>query len=156
MIRRPPRSTLFPYTTLFRSNWSTIRFNDYDILKEMFLKEQISSTYGNKNQFRITKHSGFDVLDFTVLDIALKELENRVQQRYDPSKDELIIIEFARDDYIRALQQFSTSFLVDAYFLFIETDIQIAIQRVKDRVTDPPTPDNHFVSEDILNNYYGK
>src|SRR5258706_2289207 len=22
MIRRPPRSTLFPYTTLFRSNWS--------------------------------------------------------------------------------------------------------------------------------------
>src|SRR5256886_10590585 len=23
MIRRPPRSTLFPYTTLFRSNWQT-------------------------------------------------------------------------------------------------------------------------------------
>src|SRR3989442_4188733 len=25
MIRRPPRSTLFPYTTLFRSDWSTER-----------------------------------------------------------------------------------------------------------------------------------
>src|SRR5258708_11841898 len=25
MIRRPPRSTLFPYTTLFRSAWSTWR-----------------------------------------------------------------------------------------------------------------------------------
>src|SRR2546426_7558909 len=25
MIRRPPRSTLFPYTTLFRSNTSTAR-----------------------------------------------------------------------------------------------------------------------------------
>src|SRR5256884_7675565 len=24
MIRRPPRSTLFPYTTLFRSLWSTV------------------------------------------------------------------------------------------------------------------------------------
>src|SRR5436190_20988156 len=24
MIRRPPRSTLFPYTTLFRSSWSCI------------------------------------------------------------------------------------------------------------------------------------
>src|SRR3989454_6853032 len=24
MIRRPPRSTLFPYTTLFRSNYSTL------------------------------------------------------------------------------------------------------------------------------------
>src|SRR2546429_2392928 len=23
MIRRPPRSTLFPYTTLFRSTWTT-------------------------------------------------------------------------------------------------------------------------------------
>src|SRR5260221_7672567 len=25
MIRRPPRSTLFPYTTLFRSNWPLSR-----------------------------------------------------------------------------------------------------------------------------------
>src|SRR3989339_22223 len=25
MIRRPPRSTLFPYTTLFRSRWQTHR-----------------------------------------------------------------------------------------------------------------------------------
>src|SRR3712207_9094212 len=24
MIRRPPRSTLFPYTTLFRSRWETL------------------------------------------------------------------------------------------------------------------------------------
>src|SRR2546422_1819666 len=24
MIRRPPRSTLFPYTTLFRSRWSSV------------------------------------------------------------------------------------------------------------------------------------
>src|SRR2546430_8949896 len=26
MIRRPPRSTLFPYTTLFRSNWMHFQF----------------------------------------------------------------------------------------------------------------------------------
>src|SRR5437588_7200288 len=26
MIRRPPRSTLFPYTTLFRSSFSTVFF----------------------------------------------------------------------------------------------------------------------------------
>src|SRR5256885_17136435 len=25
MIRRPPRSTLFPYTTLFRSSWEPLR-----------------------------------------------------------------------------------------------------------------------------------
>src|SRR5258707_11988238 len=27
MIRRPPRSTLFPYTTLFRSHWWTTMLN---------------------------------------------------------------------------------------------------------------------------------
>src|SRR2546430_5933920 len=26
MIRRPPRSTLFPYTTLFRSLWARLRY----------------------------------------------------------------------------------------------------------------------------------
>src|SRR3712207_7315998 len=25
MIRRPPRSTLFPYTTLFRSDWNPVK-----------------------------------------------------------------------------------------------------------------------------------
>src|SRR2546426_5038523 len=28
MIRRPPRSTLFPYTTLFRSGWSRRRLGN--------------------------------------------------------------------------------------------------------------------------------
>src|SRR3712207_6962258 len=28
MIRRPPRSTLFPYTTLFRSGWGVDRLRD--------------------------------------------------------------------------------------------------------------------------------
>src|SRR2546428_6840044 len=31
MIRRPPRSTLFPYTTLFRSDEDTIRTADWII-----------------------------------------------------------------------------------------------------------------------------
>jgi topoisomerase IA-like protein len=30
------------------------------------------------------------------------------------------------------------------------------MQRVKNRVTDPPTRDNHFVSQKILTEYYGK
>src|SRR3989449_9710026 len=28
MIRRPPRSTLFPYTTLFRSRWTALAVGD--------------------------------------------------------------------------------------------------------------------------------
>src|SRR5256885_5755170 len=31
MIRRPPRSTLFPYTTLFRSLGEAYIYNDFDI-----------------------------------------------------------------------------------------------------------------------------
>src|SRR5688572_30959749 len=30
MIRRPPRSTLFPYTTLFRSNWECFHPSNYE------------------------------------------------------------------------------------------------------------------------------
>src|SRR2546426_6353884 len=35
MIRRPPRSTLFPYTTLFRSDWWRLRPVDGDWSDEM-------------------------------------------------------------------------------------------------------------------------
>src|SRR5258708_32289866 len=45
MIRRPPRSTLFPYTTLFRSDPKDKRFSDpewtqnqfFDFLKQAYL-----------------------------------------------------------------------------------------------------------------------
>ena len=57
MIRRPPRSTLFPYTTLFRSNLriaaqnltaSEAQIRDTDIAAEMsnFTKYQILSQAG--------------------------------------------------------------------------------------------------------------
>jgi len=121
----------------YHPNWSTIRYNDYDILHGMFLYEKRYLTNSQENQFSETKHGGFNVVDFNVLDIALKELNDRVQQRYDPLKDELIIIEFARDDCIRALQQFSSSFLEDAYFLFIETDIQMAVCQVLCKILVP-------------------
>src|SRR3712207_9152683 len=34
MIRRPPRSTLFPYTTLFRSQRHTVRARFYRLLQD--------------------------------------------------------------------------------------------------------------------------
>src|SRR5258705_3385015 len=48
MIRRPPRSTLFPYTTLFRSWDKTIRLRLNDFFREFrftwhFTKEVIRS-----------------------------------------------------------------------------------------------------------------
>src|ERR1039458_10132074 len=35
MIRRPPRSTLFPYTTLFRSYWHDYYFPIVRVIKEL-------------------------------------------------------------------------------------------------------------------------
>src|SRR5450759_821323 len=139
------------YVDLYHPEWSTKRFNDYDILLGMLLHEKLYTNYSeDKRQFSETDHDGFDVRDFTVLDTALKELEKQVRLRCSPSKDEIIIIEFARDDYKHALKQFSANFLKDAYFLFIEADIKTCIQRVKNRVKLPQTSDDHFVSEDIL------
>src|SRR2546425_2523904 len=43
MIRRPPRSTLFPYTTLFRSNWSKL---DENALGEFGWKEVLKQFLG--------------------------------------------------------------------------------------------------------------
>src|SRR5256885_3443775 len=44
MIRRPPRSTLFPYTTLFRSVTSYHR-DGYLVLKHFFNKTEIDKMY---------------------------------------------------------------------------------------------------------------
>src|SRR5256885_8507764 len=37
MIRRPPRSTLFPYTTLFRSEILGLRWTDFDFKRSVVL-----------------------------------------------------------------------------------------------------------------------
>ncbi len=136
--------------------WTTSRYNDYEILYEMFKFEKLFLGESNKKKlFSAREYDGFDVVDFKVLDVSLKKLEKIVREKMS-DKDELIIIEFARQDYDEALNLFSSSFLKDAYFLFIEADLQTCIQRVKHRVNNPPSLDNHFVSEYIFNKYYSK
>ena len=144
------------YLGLQYKNWSTIRYNDYDILHEMYLFERHHQQDKKRKQFIESEQNGFDVVDFTVLDTSLKKLEIRVHLNAAEANNKLTIIEFARQDYNQAFQQFSPSFLKDAYFVFLDAEINTCIQRVNDRVTDPPTPDNHFVSEKIIRTYYGK
>ena len=135
--------------------WSGIHFNDYDILQEMFRVENLFQIDTRHRRFHPREHGGFDVLDFSVVDTALKELEKQVRRRYS-TKDELILIEFARNDYGKAFEQFSSSFLQNAYFLFIEADLKTCMHRVHERVAHPTTADDHFVSDDILTNYYNE
>src|SRR3712207_9167916 len=59
MIRRPPRSTLFPYTTLFRSIESIIDTRDYESFKYLFFctkKGQVKKT--NFNEYDSSLRSG--------------------------------------------------------------------------------------------------
>src|SRR3712207_8830126 len=58
MIRRPPRSTLFPYTTLFRSGRVELRLND-----------PFDSGFDRKAQERIDKSTpGRGIIDGNLLD----------------------------------------------------------------------------------------
>src|SRR2546429_8323555 len=52
MIRRPPRSTLFPYTTLFRSRFSIIRK-----IRKDFAERFVSSEFSVVHQKRSEEHT---------------------------------------------------------------------------------------------------
>lgn len=131
--------------------WELIRFNDYDILYEMFQADP------EGRQFSATQHGGFDVHDHIAFDDALIELERRVlntEKAGTEEKNEVIIIEFARNDYFRALELFSPEFLENASFLFIDADIPACKQRIRKRVDHPVYKDDHYVSEYIFEAYY--
>jgi len=140
-----------------KSDCQIVRINDYDILYDMFKAD-------NDSKFRPTEHGGFDVIDHDILDTALKTAEQEAKRSEQPTYNQdhaalkplLILIEFARDDYRLALQQFSPQFLRGANFLFLDARIDICKARVRERVAHPQTPDDHEVSEYIFDSYYAK
>ena len=129
-------------------DWKATHFNDYAILKKMFHND-------TKKQFKPACHGGFDVIDFTVIDTALQELEQQVNQYLSSAKQqEIVLIEFARNDYLRAFQLFSDTLLQDAYFLYLDAEIKICKQRICERIEDPIYDDDYYVSEHIFETYY--
>ncbi|MHB8599632.1 MAG: DEAD/DEAH box helicase family protein [Ktedonobacteraceae bacterium] len=133
---------------------STGQVNDYDILYEMFLADQNNQQFKpyieNRNpQFRHIndKLPGFEVIDFKVLDTALREVEKCIEKMEHVAQ--LTTIEFARKDYKEAFREFSSALLRGAYFLYIETSVDICVQRVKKRSTN-----HNSVPESIIRDYY--
>lgn len=131
-------------------------FRDYDILYSMYRKDKEGKHFHSTED---RGYDGFDVIDLKAFDDALDELNRRVLQRerlVDESK-ELLIIEFSRVDYCKALEFFAEDLLKDANVLFISTDIPTCIQRIQERVARPPaerTEDDRYVSENIFKTYY--
>ena len=136
-----------------RWNYSAHHIKDYDILLEMY-KQDV-----RHEKFCPADWDGFDVTEFSVLDTALKRLEAKVENSEEVSlsfeRDEIVMIEFARDDYVQALSNFSHDFLKGAYFLFVETRLETCIERIHSRrASTSPDSDHHSVSDFIMRNYY--
>lgn len=139
-------------------NWKSIHFSDHVILQSMFLTD----TEGKL--FRPTDHGGFDVLDLNTFDIALQVLDTALQileqeiihHFLSAKQEEIVLIEFARNDYQRAFRQFSEIFLQDAYFLHLDVDLEICKKRIRERIAHPSTQDDFYVSEYIFNSYYNE
>ncbi|HLZ61536.1 MAG TPA: hypothetical protein VKR06_31710 [Ktedonosporobacter sp.] len=132
-----------------RRNFVAHRMKDYDILLDMFRKDD-----GQK--FRPAEYGGFDVLDFSVIDDALLQLEEKVEEVCTLKYENLIAIEFARDNYRETLRKLKPDFLKDAYFFCVDADLDTCIQRIHQRISNPPQPDYHYVSTHIMQTYYSK
>src|SRR5258706_971232 len=145
------KSTVARYIPMFAQNlhWFACRYNDNPILQEMF-RNDIEG-----KQFKPADGGGFDVLDLNVFDMALIKLEQKVNKYLLSAKqEEMTLIEFARNDYKNAFNQFSPTFLHDAYFLYLDAQIDICKRRIRDRINTPIYDDDYYVSNYIFDAYY--
>jgi adenylate kinase family enzyme len=126
--------------------WSVQRVCDYDILYNMFRQDT------RRKNFYPVKHGGFYVTNPNLYDDALKQLEQFVNQ-VNPKGNKLLVIEFARGDYAKALKQFDSSFFDNAAYLFLYADINTCLERIAQRVKDPQSIDDHFVPERTLERF---
>ncbi len=140
-----------------RKKFQARRFKDYGILYRMCQKEQKAGS--EKKRFRLIQYleyDGFEVLDLEVCNEALQRLHHNIQRRKKLADDsrELLIIEFSRVDYSKALTFFPSLRLPDAYFLFISSDIPTCEARIKARAEHPHTLDDRYVPDVIFDKYY--
>jgi len=126
------------------------RFNDYRILHEMFDQDT------EQKQFKSAEPGGFDVIDENAFDKALHELERKVKKclSSNATSRKIVIIEFARNNYRRAFEQFSSGFLESSCFLYLDVEVEVCKQRIRDRVAKPRHKDDYPVSEYIFETYY--
>src|SRR2546421_8864476 len=77
MIRRPPRSTLFPYTTLFRSLFETSKFRRHEasIIEGMLAVHLEAGQVSVRDVRRPERPAGFALLRLLVGGICNTDLE---------------------------------------------------------------------------------
>lgn len=133
---------------------SVAHLRDYEILWKMFLNDQLNPP--DLRKFEPTKkYKGFNVKPhaYPVFDSALRHA-NEMLKIWLAGGLQGIVVEFSRNDYTHAFIQFETSLLQNAHFLFLEASEELCRARLHERVKHPATPDDHFVSDYILDAYY--
>src|SRR5256885_6160421 len=87
MIRRPPRSTLFPYTTLFRSG--LVMFEKAVVVRQKTRLEGLIERFNTREQAKFwIEHMGLDFADYDrehevyrgALDLVRREVETKVEK----------------------------------------------------------------------------
>src|SRR2546426_3464978 len=83
MIRRPPRSTLFPYTTLFRSRLLELRLRAGDVLgRHLALRARVLELAGAQ---RLSCGQAIEALELRAGDLALGTHTDRKSTRLNSS-----------------------------------------------------------------------
>lgn len=136
--------------------WSALHLNDYEILRAMFVEDVQQDTAGHR--FTRAQHGGFNVLDLAAFDEALQQLERAAEvaiaQNDLASAKGIALIEFSRNNYRQAFQQFHSSFLQDAFFLYLHADMELCKQRVAQRIANRRFKDDYYVSDYVFERYY--
>lgn len=130
---------------------SIVRIKDYSILRTMAEEDTEERNFCNVHP------KGFDIKNLAILDDVLRQLAKQANAlTATEQQTDVVVIEFSRNDYRKAFRQFESAFLQDAYFLFLEADLDICRKRIRDRANRWESDDDHDVSDHILESYYGE
>lgn len=142
--------TIEEYVLKHYQGWSVVHISDYNILKRMCYEEHDKRLHPIGNE-------AFDVVESSAFNSALKRLKDGIRESMKDASNsnQLIAVEFSRNDYIFALEEFFVEFLSDANFIFIKAPISECKFRIENRVKKRNrTEDDHYVSEFIFEQYY--
>src|SRR2546422_5496200 len=82
MIRRPPRSTLFPYTTLFRSDWVYLTRNP-TMRPATFIRTSHAQNVALSNGRTLSYHTPLPMVDNAMVDNQ-RSVPNSIPARGPP------------------------------------------------------------------------
>src|SRR5258708_22893947 len=87
MIRRPPRSTLFPYTTLFRSTVSEVQAADREYVRWIDDNGTFHSVQNTYSRSRSEEHtSELQSPDHLVCRLLLEKKKKKLIRQFKPSQ----------------------------------------------------------------------